>query len=111
MKMYSFSDIMKGGYIPCTCSEEGKQHFFYNSLELIENDKTLADYKIDDKSIIDVIDCEPEHCKICCSNLISKIEKEKNELYKQLNKEKDKTKELLKENRFKRKIGYIIYRK
>ena len=68
-----------------------------NKLELIEKDKTLANYKINDKSIIDIINCDSEHCKICCSNLIEKINKEKKQLEKELNKEKDKNKKLLKE--------------
>ena len=76
---------------------KGKHHFFLNMLELAEKDKTVADYKIDDKSIIDVIDCDPEHCKICCHNSITKINEEKKELENQLNREKDKNKKLLKE--------------
>ena len=77
--------------------DRGKYHFFLNMLELTEKDKTVADYKIDDKSIIDIIDCDPEHCKICCSNSITKINEEKKEIENQLNKEKNKNKELLKE--------------
>lgn len=83
----------------------GKHHFFLNMLELTEKDKTIADYKIDDKSIIDVIDCDPEHCKICCNNSITKINEEKKELENQLNKEKNKNKELFKEiDNLKRKL-------
>ena len=71
----------------------------------MDKDKTLSYYKIKDESIIDIIDCEPEHCKICCSNTISKIEKEKKELEKQLNKEKDNNKKSLEEiNNLKQKL-------
>ena len=84
------------GYIN-NCFNKENLHFFFNSYEIIDKNKTFAYYKINDNSIIDVKDCDPDHCKICCSNLISKIKKENKEIKRQLNKEKDKNKELLKE--------------
>ena len=83
------------GYIN-NCFNKEKLHFFFNSLEIIDKNKTFAYYKINDNSIIDVKDCEPDHCKICCSNLISKIKKEKDE-------EKYKNDQLLIENSILRK--------
>ena len=78
------------------CFNKEKLHFFFNSSELIDKNKTFAYYKINDNSIIDVKDCESNHCKICCSNLISKIKKEKDE-------EKYKNEQLLIENSILRK--------
>ena len=71
-----------------------KFHFYFNNSELIDYNKTLSDYKIKDNSIIEVEECE--HSKSC--SFIPKLEKEKEELIEQLNKEKNKIEELKKEN-------------
>ena len=71
-----------------------KFHFYFNNSELIDYNKTLSDYEIKDNSIIEVEECE--HSKSC--SFIPKLEKEKEELIEQLNKEKNKIEELKKEN-------------
>ena len=71
-----------------------KFHFYFNNSELIDYNKTLSDYKIKDNSTIEFEECE--HSKSC--SFIPKLEKEKEELIEQLNKEKNKIEELKKEN-------------
>ena len=71
-----------------------KIHFYFNNSELIDYNKTLSDYKIKDNSTIEFEECE--HSKSC--SFIPKLEKEKEELIEQLNKEKNKIEELKKEN-------------
>ena len=61
-----------------------KIHFYFNNSELIDYNKTLSDYEIKDNSTIEFEECE--HSKSC--SFIPKLEKEKEELIEQLNKEK-----------------------
>ena len=97
IKMQAGSDNLLNGYLNYIGLFENKYHFFVNSLEIKDTNKTLADNKITNNSIIDIKDCEPEHCKICCHNLITKLKEEKKELKILLDKEKDKNKKSLKE--------------
>ena len=95
MQTYSkkiFGNLVKG-FIGLTQYNK-KIHFYFNNSELIDYNKTLSDYKIKDNSIIEVEECE--HSKSC--SFIPKLEKEKEELIEQLNKEKNKIEELKKEN-------------
>ena len=71
-----------------------KFHFYFNNSELIDYNKTLSDYKIKDNSTIEFEECE--HSKSCSPT--PKLEKEKEELIEQINKEKNKIEELKKEN-------------
>lgn len=87
MKMQTYSGKILGKalnrFIDYSGMYNEKFHFFLNSLELTDKNKTLEDYKIDEKAIIDIENCESEHCRIC-------LEKENNELRNQLNEVKDK---------------------
>ena len=90
------SDVIKK-YIVANFHEEKKLHYFFNSKELKDFTKTLAQYNIADKSIIEVKECNYELCSKYY-NYISLIQKEKNELKKRLNEEMNKNSKLSIEN-------------
>ena len=83
-----FADIVRK-YIVFTSQKEKKFHFFFNSTELKDLTKTIAEYSIADNSIIEVEECDHELCSKCCQ-CISEMQKEKNELNKRLNEEINK---------------------
>ena len=96
MQTYSkkiFGNLVKRFIVQVTPYNK-KFHFYFNNSELIDYNKTLSDYKIKDNSTIEFEECE--HSKSC--SFIPKLEKEKEELIEQLNKEKNKIEELKKEN-------------
>ena len=108
-KMPAGSGNLFTGYLEYLSLLENKYHFFINSSEIKDKNKTLADNKITNNSIIDIKDCEPEHCKICCLNLVTKLKEEKKKLKKQLDVEKDKNKKSLKEiDNLKQKLENIV---
>ena len=82
----TFDNIIKKFNVMSLVGVE-KLRFYFNSLEITDYNETLREKFICDKSIIDV--------EICFNK---KIEEEKKGLIKQLDKEKEKNKELLDEN-------------
>ena len=77
--------------------KKNKFHYFYNSAELKDLEKTLKEYGIGDQAIIEVDECDHEPYSESC-NCIYRMKKEKNELNKRLNDEINKNEILSIEN-------------
>ena len=75
-----FGNLAKKYYNIMKFGEKIKLNFYFNSIKLKDYNKTLADYKIKDKAIIDVEICE---------NFVETDKKNK-ESFEKLNKEKER---------------------
>ena len=89
-----FGNLVKKYYNIMKFGEKIKLNFYFNSIKLKDYNKTLVDYKIKDKAIIDVKICENSDF----GNFIVGTNQKNKESLEKLNKEKERNEILLEEN-------------